>query len=155
MYCRSWRKKSCFWMPHGPTNEQMWCQSGQCRVTIAQFPQRPTIWPCSRSLTRSNSFTGPLLTSSVSSTSNAYTTIAVSSSHTVYGDPSGYFAPFVRSLERSELDRSRLEEVADLLLAVGLEHEVGEMTFLRGAQSELVHIPLDEPDPAPLDRKST
>jgi hypothetical protein len=24
------------------------------------------------------------------------------------------------------------------------------MTFLRGAQSELVHIPLDEPDPAPL-----
>src|SRR3990167_2723858 len=88
MYCRSWRKKSCFWMPHGPTNEQMWCQSGQCSVTIAQFPQRPTIWPCSRSLTRSNSFTGPLLTSSVSSTSNAYTTIAVSSSHSVYSDPS-------------------------------------------------------------------
>src|SRR3989449_6478390 len=83
MYCRSWRKKSCFWMPHGPTNEQMWCQSGQCSVTIAQFPQRPTTWPCSRNLTRSNSFTGPLLTSRVSSTSNAYTTIAVSSSHSV------------------------------------------------------------------------
>src|SRR5229473_2031676 len=75
-------------MPHGPTNEQTWCQSGQCSVTIAQFPQRPTIWPCSRSLTRSNSFTGPLLTSSVSSTSNAYTTIAVSSSHSVHSAPS-------------------------------------------------------------------
>src|SRR5713226_4227265 len=81
MYCRSWRKKSCFSMPHGPRNEQMWCQSGQCSVTIAQFPQRPTIWPCVRNVTRSTSFTGPLLTSSVSSTSNAYTTIAVSSSH--------------------------------------------------------------------------
>src|ERR1700730_786326 len=77
MYCRSWHKKSSFSMPHGPTNEQMWCQSGQCRVTIAQFPQRPTMWPYSRSLTRSNNCTGPLLTSSVSYTSKAYTTIDV------------------------------------------------------------------------------
>src|ERR1700687_3859729 len=83
MYCRSWRKKSSFSIPHGPTNEQIQYQSGQCSVTIAQFPQRPTIWPCSRKVTRSTSFTGPLLTSSVSSTSNAYTTIAVSSSHSV------------------------------------------------------------------------
>src|SRR5216683_2669270 len=79
MYCRSCRNNSCFSMPHGPTNEQMWCQSGQCSVTIAQFPQSPTICPCSRNVTRSASFTGPLLTSSVSSTSNAYTTIQVSS----------------------------------------------------------------------------
>src|SRR4029453_13251305 len=86
MYCRSWHKKSSFSMPHGPTNEQMRCQSGQCHVTIAQFPQRPTMWPYSRSLTRSSNCTGPLLTSSVSSTSNAYTTIAVPSSPSVYSD---------------------------------------------------------------------
>src|SRR5438876_6855798 len=119
MYCRSWRKKSCFWMPHGPTNEQMWCQSGQCSVTIAQFPQRPTIWPRSRSLTRSTSFTGPLLTSSVSSTSNAYTAIAVSSSH--------------KRVQRGVRAEHRLEvlQVAPVLRQRPLPRLRGEVT-LRG-----------------------
>ena len=50
------------------------------------IPTEPDDMAVLAQMTRSNSFTGPLLTSSVSSTSNAYTPIAVSSSHSVYSD---------------------------------------------------------------------
>jgi hypothetical protein len=55
-----------------------------------------------------DSFTGPWLTSSVSSTSNAYTAIAISSSHSVYSDPSarGRHNWPVLGVHRGRVDRA-------------------------------------------------
>ena len=44
-----------------------------------------------------------------------------------------------------------VEQLADLLVAVRFQHEVGEMTFLRRLESEAIDVPLDEPNPARLE----
>ena len=55
----------------GPTNEMNRYQSGTARVTTAQFPQRPTMWPSAASFRMDSTGIGPPETSSVWSMSKA------------------------------------------------------------------------------------
>jgi hypothetical protein len=51
------------------------------------------------------------------------------------------------SFERSHFGLHRMKQIANPLRSISFEDEVGEVTLLRGLQSESVDIAFDEPYP--------